>query len=77
LPEQPFVGEHAVYLIALEKRIPDEILPLDQIRDRVAADYRYRQAVLIAGAAARILSTRRPTVWRTAGRLARSAPRPK
>ena len=48
LPEQPFVGEHAVYLIALEKRIPDEILPLDQIRDRVAADYRYRQAVLIA-----------------------------
>jgi hypothetical protein len=47
-PEQPIVGESAVYVIAFDNRFPDEILPLDQIRDRVTADYRYRQAVQIA-----------------------------
>ena len=50
-PDQTIVGENAVYLIALERRIPDEILPLDQIRDRVTADYRLRQAVLLARSA--------------------------
>ncbi len=50
-PDQPIAGESAVYLIAFEKRIPDEILPLDQIRERVKADYKYRQAVLMARSA--------------------------
>jgi hypothetical protein len=47
-PDQPILGRDAVYIIALYKRIPDEILPLNQIRDRVKADYKYRQAVLMA-----------------------------
>jgi len=39
-----FKGHDAVYLIALDKRIPSEIPPLDKIREKVVADYRYDQA---------------------------------
>jgi len=39
-----FKGHDAVYLIALDKRIPSEIPALDKIRERVVADYRYEQA---------------------------------
>lgn len=46
-PDQPIIGEDAVYVVAFDKKFPDEILPLDQIRDRVTADYQYRQAVLM------------------------------
>ena len=50
-PDQSIVGENAVYLIALQNRIPDEILPLEQIRDQVTAACRMRQAVLLARSA--------------------------
>ena len=40
----PLPGEDAVYVIALNKRIPSEIPSLDQIRERVTADYKYDQA---------------------------------
>lgn len=49
----PFVGQDAVYVIAFQRRIPSEIPALDQIRDRVTADYKYGQALVkarIAGA---------------------------
>ena len=46
--EQPIEGQDAIYVIALEKKIPTEVPPLDRIRDRVTADYRYSQAVMLA-----------------------------
>jgi len=40
----PLVGRDGVYLIALDKRLPEERPPLDQIRDRVTADFKAEQA---------------------------------
>jgi len=51
----PFTGDDGAYVIALKRKVPSEIPPLDQIRERVTADYRYHQAVTEArkaGAAA-------------------------
>src|SRR5207244_1273933 len=42
------VGQDAVYTIAYHKQIPSEIPPLDQIRDKVTADYKESQALLKA-----------------------------
>ena len=39
-----FKGKDAIYIIGFNKRIPSEIPPLDKIRERVVADYRYDQA---------------------------------
>jgi len=36
----PIVGEHAVYLIALDHKIPSELPSLEKIRDKVTADYK-------------------------------------
>jgi len=51
-PQEPFngpvLGRDAVYVIALLKRIPHETPPLDQIRDKVTADYKQRQALMLA-----------------------------
>ena len=51
-PEDPFarpLGENdGIYQIAFYKALPSEIPPLDKIRDQVAADYKYDQAVLLA-----------------------------
>jgi hypothetical protein len=51
-PEEPFarpiISPDAIYLMVLLKRLPSEIPPFDQIRDRVTADYQYRQAMLLA-----------------------------
>jgi len=44
----PLVGEDAVYVIAWEKQIPSEIPPLEAIRDRVMADYKFDQARFLA-----------------------------
>ena len=44
----PIAGEDAVYVIAMDKRIPSEIPPLEQIRERVTADYKYDQAKSLA-----------------------------
>ena len=47
-PEQPLagplIGRDGVYVIALDKRLPEEKPPLDQIRDRVTADFKTEQA---------------------------------
>jgi hypothetical protein len=51
-PEEPFngpvAGRDGVYVMALMKRIPHETPPLDQIRDRVEADYKQNQALAMA-----------------------------
>lgn len=51
-PDDPFagpiMGSNAVYVIALNKRIPSEIPPLDQIRPQVVRDYRWNQALALA-----------------------------
>jgi len=51
-PDEPLAlpvgGPDAVYVIALVKQLPSEIPSLDQIRARVAADYRLHEATLRA-----------------------------
>jgi hypothetical protein len=51
-PDDPFagpiLGQDGVYVIALSKKIPSEIPPLDQIRARVERDYRLTQALSLA-----------------------------
>jgi hypothetical protein len=51
-PEDPFagpiLGASAVYVIALNKKLPSEIPPLEQIRPQVVKDYRYGQALTLA-----------------------------
>jgi hypothetical protein len=44
----PLLGEDALYVIAFDKRIPSEIPPLDQIREKVAADAKFDQAKSLA-----------------------------
>jgi hypothetical protein len=41
----PLAGEDAIYVIAYNKRIPSEVPTLDQVRERVVADYKYGQAL--------------------------------
>jgi hypothetical protein len=51
-PEDPFagpiLGPDGAYIIALVKKIPSEIPPLDQIRARVEQDYKINQALNLA-----------------------------
>jgi hypothetical protein len=51
-PDDPFagpiVGQDAVYVIALNKKIPSEIPPLDLIRPQVAKDFAFNQALNLA-----------------------------
>ncbi len=52
-PEEPFavrpvIGDDDVYIIALDKKLPSEVPPLEEVRDRVADDYRYSEAVKLA-----------------------------
>jgi hypothetical protein len=51
-PEEPLAGpvpgKDAIYIIALDKRIPSEIPPLDAIRDQVIGDYKHTQALKLA-----------------------------
>lgn len=44
----PLTGDDAVYVIGYNKYLPSEIPPLDQIRDRVTADYKFDQARTVA-----------------------------
>jgi peptidyl-prolyl cis-trans isomerase D len=44
----PFLGQDGIYEVALTKKLPSELPPLDQVRDRVTADYKHSQAVLLA-----------------------------
>jgi hypothetical protein len=51
-PDEPFArpiaGPDAVYVLAFAGRLPSEIPPLDQIRERVTQDYQWREATLLA-----------------------------
>jgi len=44
----PILGLDGVYIIALVKKLPSEIPPLDQIRARVEQDYKLAQALELA-----------------------------
>jgi hypothetical protein len=44
----PLAGEESVFVIALQDKLPSEIPPLEKIRDRVAADCKYSEAVQLA-----------------------------
>jgi len=44
----PLIGRDGVYVVALDKRLPQEQPPLDQIRDRVTADFKTEQARSLA-----------------------------
>ncbi|MSU58503.1 MAG: hypothetical protein EXS35_10050 [Pedosphaera sp.] len=44
----PLGGRDAAYVIALDKRLPSEIPPLESIREKVTADFKFSQAVLAA-----------------------------
>jgi SurA N-terminal domain/PPIC-type PPIASE domain len=50
--DEPFVGpvasSNAVFVLALDKQLPSEIPPLDQIRGRVTRDCQFREAILLA-----------------------------
>jgi len=45
---QPIEGRDAIYVIAFSKRLPSEIQPLDQIRDKVTMNYKLGQAMFKA-----------------------------
>jgi hypothetical protein len=51
-PDEPFarpvVGPDAVYVLAFANRLPSEITPFDQIRERVTQDCQWREAILLA-----------------------------
>ena len=47
----PIAGPNAAFVVALDKQLPSEIPPLDQIRDRVTRDYQFHEAVLLARSA--------------------------
>jgi hypothetical protein len=47
----PIIGSDGVYVLAMNKRLPSEIPPLDQIKDRVLDDYKFSEAVALARAA--------------------------
>ncbi len=45
---EPVVGPDGIYLLALARQLPSEIPPLEQIRARVASDFQFRSAALLA-----------------------------
>ena len=51
-PDEPFArpiaGPDAVYVLAFARRLPSEIPPFDQIRERVTREYQFREAILLA-----------------------------
>jgi len=59
-PHEPFagplLGEDAVYVIAMHKKLPSEIPPLENIRDQVTADYKFSQALNAAAQAGEVFA---------------------
>lgn len=45
---RPILGQDAVFVLAYEKRIPSEIPPYEEVKDRVQQQYIQRQAVIAA-----------------------------
>lgn len=54
--DQPLRGMDGVYVLAYNKLIPSRIPPLDEIRSRVVADYKYGQAMRLAQMNGRMFS---------------------
>jgi hypothetical protein len=50
----PLIGQDGVYVISYNKQIPHETPSLDQVRDRVVADYKRSQAMMQAQLAGRL-----------------------
>ncbi len=50
----PFAGQDGVYVISYGRQIPHETPSLDQVRERVVADYRHSQAMMQAQIAGRM-----------------------
>jgi hypothetical protein len=44
----PVAGANAIYVIALDKKLPSEIPPFSEIKDRVTQDFQMQQAVALA-----------------------------
>ncbi len=44
----PIIAEDGVYVIALDKKLPAEIPPLETVRDQVLSDLKYQQALALA-----------------------------
>lgn len=44
----PIVGKDGAYIIALSKDVPSEVPPLDKIRDKVNADYKFYEGLILA-----------------------------
>ncbi len=44
----PVLGEDGVYVLATTKRFPSEIPTLAEVREKVTADFRYNQAMMLA-----------------------------
>lgn len=44
----PVTGEHAVYVLGFNRRIPTEIQPYEKVRDQVAKDYKSEQSLKLA-----------------------------
>jgi hypothetical protein len=54
---QPMGAQDGIYVIAINKHLPREIPPLDQVRSRVVADYKHGQAMGLARQAASAFCT--------------------
>jgi hypothetical protein len=46
--DRPIPGEDGVYIVAFNKLIPSRVPPLDEIRSRVTADFKFVQAMRVA-----------------------------
>jgi len=57
-PEEPYAGplagQDGVYVLSYNKKIPHETPSLDQVRDKVTADYKHSQAMMQAQMAGRM-----------------------
>ena len=53
----PVVGQHAVYVIARQSKIPRELQPLEKIQDKVTADYKNYLAFELARTAGQAFQT--------------------
>jgi len=52
----PVMGKDAVYVIAAHSRLPSEVPPYEQVKDRVVTDYNFYEAAMAARAAGTALA---------------------
>jgi hypothetical protein len=48
IASEPLVGEEAVFVIALKRKLPSEVQPFDSVREKVTEEYRRREAMQAA-----------------------------